>query len=303
MAQVGPNRDLPCYAFSGDGVGEPCPVVTTTLAQRTGVDPSVRRHHAATVLATGLVLMGGLLAAAPLTSASATSKTSAASAASALQAKPKPAPDDYTPRGGVTFNNPLAGTDSRRAIIRHLLRTVNSVPGKQTIRIASWNIRSDELADALIEAHRRGVSVRVVMDRLNANPDNRNDTFNRMKNAFKGDDKRKPEMRSSTKRCVSSCRYGGGIAHSKFFLFSQAGKASQRRDPRLVQRHRPGFALAVERRLHRAQPPRLLRPVQPGLRPDDARPRRSSSPTSPPPRASSPPTSTPTRARAPRRTR
>ena len=65
-----------------------------------------------------------------------------------------------------------------------------------------------------------------MVDRLNANEDNRNDTFNRMTKAFKGDKKRRPDMRSFTRRCVSACRYGSGIAHSKFFLFSKAGKAT-----------------------------------------------------------------------------
>ncbi|WP_372728872.1 phospholipase D-like domain-containing protein [Nocardioides sp.] len=185
----------------------------------------MRRHPAATALATALVLMGGLLAGAPATSASVGAAASAPAVAQ-VESRPKPAPDDYTPRGGVKFNNPLAAADSRRRIIRHLLRTVNSVPGKEKIRIASWNFRSDELADALIRAHRRGVSVRVLVDRLNSNPDNRNDTFIRMTKAFRGDKNRKPEMRSFTRRCVSSCRYKGGIAHSKFFLFSRAGKAT-----------------------------------------------------------------------------
>ena len=89
-------------------------------------------------------------------------------------------PDHYTPEEGVRFNNPLAGEQSRRNIIRHLIRTINSVPKKGHIRIASWNVRSDAIVNALIRAHiRRQVSVRVVMDRLNADPSNPNHGVNR----------------------------------------------------------------------------------------------------------------------------
>ncbi|MGZ8745220.1 MAG: phospholipase D-like domain-containing protein, partial [Nocardioides sp.] len=182
-----------------------------------------------TALVTSTVLMAGLGA----TSASFASERGVSTqqtahvpaAARDTSAKPKPAPLHYTPRGGVKYNNPLGDREARRRIINHLVRTTNSVPGKQKIRIASWNFRSEELANALIAAHRRGVSVRVVVDRLNANPDNRNDTFNRLTAAFTHDKKRRKDMRSFTRRCVSACRAPGGIAHTKFFLFTKAGKA------------------------------------------------------------------------------
>ena len=136
-------------------------------------------------------------------------------------------PDNYTPPQGVKFNNPLAGEKSRRNIIRHLIRTINSVPKKESIHIASWNVRSDAIVDALIRAHvRRKVSVRVVMDRLNANPSNPNHGVNRLERALKiGNGKRKQSQKSFVRKCVSACRAPRGIAHTKFYLFSKAGTA------------------------------------------------------------------------------
>ncbi|MBC9733374.1 phospholipase D-like domain-containing protein [Nocardioides marmotae] len=195
----------------------------------------MRRPLAATVLATSLVLLAGLLGALPTSATAAentgtTSATSTSTRSSAVAgapaAKPKPAPLKYTPPQGVRVNNPLGDREARRRIIGHLIRTVQSVPGREKIRIASWNVRSDDLVDALIAAHRRGVSVRVVMDRLNANKDNVNEGVNRMQAVFKTKEaNRKASMKSDVRKCVSSCRSRSGIAHTKFFLFSKAGKA------------------------------------------------------------------------------
>ena len=86
-------------------------------------------------------------------------------------------------------------------------------------------MRSDDLTHALIMAHRRGVSVRVVIDRLNANPRNPNPGFERLTNALKFGQKKRPQnMKSFTRRCVSACRAPGGIAHVKFYLFSKIRK-------------------------------------------------------------------------------
>ena len=88
-------------------------------------------------------------------------------------------------------------------------------------------MRSDAIVNALIRAHtRRKVSVRVVMDRLNANPSNPNFGVNRLEKALKvGNGKRKNVDKSFVRKCVSACRAQRGIAHTKFYLFSKAGKA------------------------------------------------------------------------------
>lgn len=135
--------------------------------------------------------------------------------------------DNYTPPTGVKTNSPVGSTRNKWAINRHIKRTIDSVPRRQSIRVASWNIRSNSLTTALVDAHRRGVSVRIIVDRGNANPDNPNRSVDRLQRALSGyGNKRRPaQLRSGVRRCVRSCRGPSGIAHSKFFLFSQAGRA------------------------------------------------------------------------------
>src|SRR3954447_22496062 len=72
-------------------------------------------------------------------------------------------PDHFNPPKGATFNNPFGGNAARFRINTKLIRTINSVRPGHKIRIASWNYRSPGISHALIRAHQRGVSVRVIM--------------------------------------------------------------------------------------------------------------------------------------------
>jgi phosphatidylserine/phosphatidylglycerophosphate/cardiolipin synthase-like enzyme len=132
----------------------------------------------------------------------------------------------FTPRNGPTFNNPYGGLNSTRAIKRKLLKAIDATPRRSDIRIASWNVRSRDFTAALLRAHRRGVSVQVVMDNSNWNPRNPNpDTAVLKAGLAQGNKRRKPERRSWLRRCFGACRGPHGIAHTKFFLFSKSGKA------------------------------------------------------------------------------
>lgn len=135
----------------------------------------------------------------------------------------------YTPGPGVTTNNPLGGKAAKQRINRKLIRSVRSTRPGQTIRVASWNIRNRTFENALIRAHRRGVSVRVVVARGNARASNPNPGVNRLQNALRGwgNKKRKAQRKSGLRRCRSSCRGRRGIAHSKFFVFSKVGNANR----------------------------------------------------------------------------
>jgi phosphatidylserine/phosphatidylglycerophosphate/cardiolipin synthase-like enzyme len=144
----------------------------------------------------------------------------------ATAAKPKPSKPKFTPASGPTFNDPYGTPASRRAIIRKLLNTIDSVPRGEDIRIASWNVRSNNITAALLRAHKRGVSVQVVMDRSNWREDNPNpDAANLAKGLKAGKKRKKAENRSWLRECSGACRGPHGIAHTKFFLFSKAGKA------------------------------------------------------------------------------
>ncbi len=171
---------------------------------------SVPRHRSTVLTLVLAVLLSGFATAWPL-----------AEPASAAR---------YTPPAGVKVNNPLAGRAQRRAILDHLVRTIDAVPIRGQIKIASWNIRSSAVVDALVRAHaNRKVGVRVVVDRLNANPSNPNRGVDRLQRELRvhSNKSRRPAQRSGVRRCRSACRGPAGIAHSKFFLFSKAGNARQ----------------------------------------------------------------------------
>ncbi|WP_101525029.1 phospholipase D-like domain-containing protein [Nocardioides houyundeii] len=142
-------------------------------------------------------------------------------------AKPaKPAPDNFVPKSGPAFNDPYGKPQEVRRLIRQVNRTIDSVPKKQKIRIASWNVRSSSIVTSLIRAHQeRKISVQVVMDRHNYNPNNPNADARRLIEGLKKGNKQRPkEMRSWVRKCISACRGKSGIAHTKFFLFSKVVK-------------------------------------------------------------------------------
>lgn len=134
----------------------------------------------------------------------------------------------YTPHRGVLVNDPLGDRAARRAIISQILRSIGRAHKGSKIRISTWNLRSNDIVDALIAADRRGVSVRVVIDRGNANPDNPNDGFDRLQarlDASMAKNHRPQDMTSFATVCAGACRARGGIAHTKMFLFSHTGTA------------------------------------------------------------------------------
>jgi len=135
------------------------------------------------------------------------------------------APDNFTPRSGITFNSPLGTKAKKRAIFRKILRSVNATPRGGEINIFTWNFLTKEGADALLRAQRRNVRVRLLMDDQNVNSID-NPPFRRLKAGLRKGNKGKPAAKRSWARvCEKTCRGGGGAAHSKFYMFSRAGKA------------------------------------------------------------------------------
>lgn len=146
----------------------------------------------------------------------------------------------YNPKKGATFNDPYGSKAEVRAVIRKINRTIDAVPRKGKIRIASWNVRSHNIGAALLRAHKRGVSVRVVMDRHNYNPNNPNIDAKRLHRGLKkhGNKKRPKSRRSWLKRCKGSCRGKSGIAHTKFFLFDKVrGKKNKKTGKNRLSKH------------------------------------------------------------------
>ena len=146
----------------------------------------------------------------------------AATLAGGVQAPASATPDHYVPKAGPEFNNPYGKPKDVRRLINQVNRTIDSVPRGGKIRISAWNVRSYHITAALIRAHQRKVSVQVVMDRANWNPNNPNADAARLAAALKvGNKDRSRSRKSFLRRCVSSCRGTFGIPHSKFFLFNK----------------------------------------------------------------------------------
>lgn len=137
------------------------------------------------------------------------------------------APDNYTPRPGVTFNSPLGDSATRQAIFRKILRAINSTPRGSDISIFSWNFLTKDGATALLRAQARGVRVRLLIDDTN-NTEFVNQPYRRLKaGLIKGNEGRPHSRRSWARACTGSCRGRTGSAHSKFFLFSQVGNVKR----------------------------------------------------------------------------
>lgn len=180
------------------------------------------RHAAVSVLLLALVTTGF--------TTPATAEDPASEPATASWDYPKP-PKDYNPPTGVRLNDPLGTKEQQRVIRRHLNRAVDSTPGGARIELMSWNIRDAGFVDKLVAAHKRGVTVRVLIARRNWNPDNPNADMRRLADVFAKDghrwsnSKRAVEDRSRVAKCRNACRGNKGYAHGKYFLFSHLGRS------------------------------------------------------------------------------
>ncbi len=118
----------------------------------------------------------------PRTVASSTSSSTsqsaqpAVAAATALQRDRK----RYTPKPGVITNDPRSA--NKRRLLEHIIKSIGGTRRKQHIRIISWNVTSRGFVDKLIAAHRRGVSIRVLISSGKAVD---NGEFYRLKRALK----------------------------------------------------------------------------------------------------------------------
>ena len=146
------------------------------------------------------------------------------------------APANTTPQWGPSFNNPTQGTTANRRNIERVYRMIQSskgykgikrpsqCPSKEsnypsTIRIALYSFSDGRIADALIRAHRRCVSVKVLMNDHLSNRDV--PAFGRLQGAL-GSNR---DRRSWARRCKDGCRGSTGPLHTKMYLFSKTGKA------------------------------------------------------------------------------
>lgn len=179
--------------------------------------PFSRTRVAAVVLGVSITLTPGALAG-PAGAAPAPALAPAAAPAASVAPVGAPAARmrAYTPVTRVMFNNPLGDLDAKRRLFRHLVRSIDATPSNGTIRFAVLSFADKPIADALLRAHARGVSVKLIFA-----GDDVYEPMKRMQRALGADSTRD----SFAIFCQQSCRGTRGQMHAKFFSFSRVGDA------------------------------------------------------------------------------
>ena len=135
----------------------------------------------------------------------------------------------WEPAGGASFNNPNGNHDARWRIIDNIDRAVSHAKPGSKVLVSTYLMDSKASADALIAAHDRGVAIQMVMDGNDA------DTGQglRLARALNRDNiKGAPTPvrwgldNSFVVFCKGSCRGGEHNNHSKFYVFTHTGTAS-----------------------------------------------------------------------------
>jgi phosphatidylserine/phosphatidylglycerophosphate/cardiolipin synthase-like enzyme len=123
----------------------------------------------------------------------------------------------YLPPAGGTFNSPIGDAKAQYRIEKVLLGAINHAKPGSTIKIALFSFDRRKVARALVAAEQRGVNVQVL---LNGHQFTR--AMRIMKNAFGGKRTRKSFMYV----CDRGCRSRYGFLHTKMYLFSKTGQAT-----------------------------------------------------------------------------
>ncbi|NUR08214.1 MAG: hypothetical protein HOQ45_14550 [Nocardioidaceae bacterium] len=164
-------------------------------------------------------------------------------------------PHHYVPASGPKFNNPYGGAGERRRILHHVIETINSTPGYRLrnangkriispithrpvvcpsnprlfpaqIKIALYSIADKAFTDALIRAHRRCVSVKILMNsHLNADT---SPSWRRLINALgtRPAPSKYESRRSFAYRCSHGC-LGSAVLHTKMYVFSNTYRSQR----------------------------------------------------------------------------
>lgn len=130
----------------------------------------------------------------------------------------KPKPSKWEAPSGPFFNDPHLAK-GHFEIERRVIKTIRHTPKGSTIRIAIYSLDRVGVASALVAAHRRGVRVQMLL----------NDHWeNRAVKMLRDEFGKNPRRDSFVYKCKQSCRGAANEfnnLHSKFYLFSQAGKS------------------------------------------------------------------------------
>ena len=168
----------------------------------------------------GISLLPGVAVSEAATPASAAVATASPPPAEAARKPAARKVDTYNPKPGLRFNEPYGRKGKKAvAIRRHILRSIDSTRKGDVIQMAAWNVRGRSWSKALIRAHKRGVAVQVIMDKVNWSRQHPNPEAAAVAKALRGRENR--PVQSWLRKCAGSCRGARGIPHSKFYLFSR----------------------------------------------------------------------------------
>ena len=123
----------------------------------------------------------------------------------------------YVPPSGGTFNSPIGGSGAQYRIEKVLLGAINHAKPGSTIRIAVFSFDRRRVARALVEAKKRGVKVQVL---LNGHQWTR--AMRVLRDGLGG----KRWNSSFMYVCDRGCRARYGFVHTKMYLFSKTGQAT-----------------------------------------------------------------------------
>lgn len=124
---------------------------------------------------------------------------------------------------GAFFSNPDGPPAERNRLVQHLLDLIGGAAVGSEIRVSAYQLRTNEVPDALLAAAHRGVKVKVVADSLNnTTPEEGGYESFRLLAKTLGKDKSKPSWLMTCtegKACIGTA--GTPFNHNKFFLFSE----------------------------------------------------------------------------------
>ncbi|MFI9344840.1 phosphatidylserine/phosphatidylglycerophosphate/cardiolipin synthase family protein [Streptomyces sp. NPDC052773] len=142
---------------------------------------------------------------------------------------------------GPVFNDPFGTEDQREAVFTQLVRLIDATPSGQQIRGSMFEFGDQEVADALLRAHQRGVDVKLIVDDSTyVNGDTgaefQNPAYQSLRSGLGTNDTARswivvcddrfesPDGRDDVKRgCLGVAPPGPAYNHNKFFLFSRIG--------------------------------------------------------------------------------
>ncbi len=139
--------------------------------------------------------------------------------ATAMVARPqRPQRPPQSP-GRARFNDPFGTRDEKYALIRRIDARIDRAERGAVVRVAAFSFAMRSTSRAMLRAHRRGVQVRMVVDRRSV----RWGSVRRLRHALGTD----TEHRSFVRVCRESCRGDSGNQHAKFVTISGAGRAGR----------------------------------------------------------------------------